>query len=248
MKKFILNIILAVSIFVFLFAGFHLVKIYYNEYRQNEEKQHLQQISKRPENTTDEFKIDWKALKKVNKDIIGWIRVLDTTIDYPIVQGTDNQYYLTHSAEKNEYVGGAVFMDYQMNPNFEFLNTIIYGHSIPNGEVFTDIEKFTNQKFYNNHPYLYIYTPKKNYRCEIFSMYSTKDSSKTYDLNYPNEKSWKEYLDYVKEKADFDRDTKLSVDDHIVTLSTCNLNYGIHSDVRYVLHAKLVEWKNHSVD
>ncbi len=248
MKKFLLNIVLLISICVFLFAGFNIVKIYYTEHKQDEEKTHLQIISKRPKNVKKEFKLDWKALKEVNEDIIGWIRIPDTTIDYPIVKGKDNTYYLNHSAGKSNYFGGAIFMDYQMDSNFKFLNTMIYGHSITNGEMFTDIKLFTDQEFYKNHPYLYIYTPEKNYRCEIFSMYGTKDTSKSYNLNYPNEASWGAYLDLIQNAAMFKTDVELNTKDHIVTLSTCNLDYGVNSDQRYLLHAKLVEWKDHRSD
>ena len=96
--------------------------------------------------------------------------------------------------------------------------------------------------FFDKHPYLYIFTPQQNYRCEIFSIHSAKDLSASYDLNYPTKESWQQYLNMVEGLSDFKRNVKLNTQDHIVTLSTCSYEEGNSTDLRYLLHAKLVKW------
>lgn len=199
-------------------------------------------MSNIPDDLEKDFTVNWKALKKKNDEILAWILIPDTNINYPIVKGSDNSFYLTHSFEKKANYAGAIFMDYQADGKFKDRNTIIYGHNMWHKTMFTDIEKFKEKAFFDKHPYLYIFTPQQNYRCEIFSIHSAKDLSASYDLNYPTKESWQQYLNMVEGLSDFKRNVKLNTQDHIVTLSTCSYEEGNSTDLRYLLHAKLVKW------
>lgn len=241
-KKIILNLLFVVSLCVFVYSGYRLVRIYYQNYQEKEEKTYLEQISRVPDNVTDDFEIDWKALKEQNEEIIGWIKVPNTNINYPIAKGSDNKFYLDHTFAKNYNYAGAIFMDYRMDENFTFKNTLIYGHNTIHRTMFSEIEKFMTQEFFDANKYLYIFTPEKDYRCEIFSIYKTRATSESYNLNYPSDDAWMDYVEMVKKLSYFDRTINFKPSDHIVSLSTCSLEEGYDSDLRILLHAKLVEW------
>lgn len=242
-QKILYDVVFLIALCVFVYSGYKLYHIYSQNHAEKEEKEELQQLSNIPENLEEDFEINWKALKKKNEEILAWLLIPDTNISYPIVKGSDNSFYLTHSFEKKVNYAGAIFMDHQADGKFKDRNTLIYGHNMWHKTMFTDIEKFKKKKFFNEHPYLYIFTPEQNYRCEIFSIHSAKDLSASYDLNYPDTESWQKYQTMVQELSDFKRDVKLTPKDHIVSLSTCSYEEGNSTDLRYLLHAKLVKWE-----
>ena len=241
-QKILYDILFLIALGVFIYSGYQLYHIYSQNHAEEKEKIELQQLSNIPDDLEKDFTVNWKALKKKNDEILAWILIPDTNINYPIVKGSDNSFYLTHSFEKKENYAGAISMDYQADGKFKDRNTIIYGHNMWHKTMFTDIEKFKEKAFFDKHPYLYIFTPQQNYRCEIFSIHSAKDLSASYDLNYPTKESWQQYLNMVEGLSDFKRNVKLNTQDHIVTLSTCSYEEGNSTDLRYLLHAKLVKW------
>ena len=103
--------------------------------------------------------VDFKALKKINPDIIAWIRIPDTSIDYPVVQGNDDSYYLTHTFKKTEHVAGAIFLDSDNNADFSDDKNIIYGHNMKDGSMFRGLRNFLGDKFLKEHHILYLYLP-----------------------------------------------------------------------------------------
>ena len=243
-KKIIYDILFVAALAVFLFSAYKLLSIYYLNYQEGKEKDAVQEIAKVPKDPTKEaFTIDWKALKEKNPEIVGWILIPDTEISYPIVQGTDNAYYLNHTFEKKENYAGAIFMDANANASFQDRNTIIYGHNVKHGTMFAELEKFKEQTFFENHPYLYIFTEKQNYRCEIFSMYSTTATSASYQIQYANDTAYLNYVDMVKGLSVFPRNVEVKGKDRILSLSTCSYERnGQPSELRYLLHALLVKW------
>ena len=134
-------------------------------------------------------------------------------------------------------------MDAGADASFQDRNTIIYGHNVKHGTMFAELEKFKEQAFFEKHPYLYIFTEKQNYRCEIFSMYSTTATSDSYRLQYADDADFMSYVDMVKKRSDFKRAITIQNRDRIVSLSTCSYERdGQPSELRYLLHAVLVKW------
>ena len=130
-KKIIYDILFVIALAVFLFSAYKLISIYYLNYQEGKEKDAVQEVAKVPKNPEKEdFTIDWKALKEKNPEVVGWILIPDTDISYPIVQGSDNSYYLNHTFEKKENYAGAIFMDAGADASFQDRNTIIYGHNV----------------------------------------------------------------------------------------------------------------------
>lgn len=243
-RKIIFDIAFLLALVVFIFSAYKLGSIYYLNYQESQEKKNVQKIANVPKNPEKKaFTIDWKALKAKNPQIVAWILIPDTEISYPVVQGNDNSFYLTHTFEKKENYAGAIFLDMNANKDFKDRNTLIYGHNVKHGTMFAELEKFKDEKFFKEHPYIYIFTEKQNYRCEVFSIYSTTDESKSYITQYANDDDYMKYIDMVQKKSDFKTDVKIKPSDRIVSLSTCSYERdGKPSDMRYLLQAKLVAW------
>ena len=103
--------------------------------------------------------VDFKALKKINPDIVAWIRIPDTSIDYPVVQGNDDSYYLTHTFKKAEHVAGAIFLDSDNNADFSDDKNIIYGHNMKDGSMFQGLHKYESESYLQEHNKVYLYLP-----------------------------------------------------------------------------------------
>jgi len=103
--------------------------------------------------------VDFKALKKMNPDIVAWIRIPDTSIDYPVVQGNDDSYYLTHTFKKTEHVAGAIFLDSDNNADFSDDKNIIYGHNMKDGSMFQGLHKYESESYLQEHNKVYLYLP-----------------------------------------------------------------------------------------
>lgn len=181
--------------------------------------------------------IDFDALREINPDIVGWIVVDGTTIDYPIVQGPDNAAYLNTTFNGTPNPSGAVFMDYRNAPDFSDVNTIIYGHKMRNDTMFQGLSEYKSQDFWSKHPTFTIYTPDAGYRCEVFAAYVTQPVSETYVLDFEGRANFAAYLTYAIDHSVIQTGTVLYSTDRIVTLSTCDYSF---SNARMVVHARMV--------
>jgi len=182
--------------------------------------------------------INFKALIEVNPDVIGWIYSPDTTINYPVVQGNDNAYYLKHLADGTENRNGCPFLDVQNRPDFTDDNSIIYGHHMQNGTMFASISWYEDQSYYDEHPMMYLMTPEAAYRIELFSGYITTMDSSAYMQTFGSIREHTDWLKEVSGRSDFRANLEISAYDRVITLSTCAYRF---ENARYVLHGKLVE-------
>lgn len=185
--------------------------------------------------------IDFKSLENINSDFEGWLYIPGLAISYPVVLGTDNDYYLTHTFQRGENSAGALFLDQATTNPFENYNTIIHGHNMKNGSMFGKLKNFyRDTKTYADNPYFYIYTDDKNYKYFIFSYYVTNATSDTYQLP-GSEEAYQAYKQYVTRSAVYQELTGIPDSAPIVTLSTC---YGDnYTDLRLVVHGILVDTK-----
>ena len=177
------------------------------------------------------MEINFDILKSKNKDIVAWIYSEGTPINYPIVQSKDNDYYLRRLLDGTYNQGGTIFMDYRNNKNFEDYNTIIYGHNMKNNTMFGTFINYKNQEYFNEHPYIYLFTENKKYKIELFAGYVT--SSKNDIYKFPQNINTNEKLIKIaKEKSTFKSNTNVISEDKIITFSTCSYDF---EDARYVL-------------
>lgn len=187
--------------------------------------------------------VDWKALKKVNPDVQGWLYQKGTVINYPVVQGTDNDTYLHTRFDKQWSGGGTLFVDYRMEKDFKGFNSIIYGHHMKDGSMFRSIRGYTKEEgYYDKHKTLELATPHGNYHLVVFSAFITKATDEnTYKMTY-DEAEKQAYIDRAWEQSELSV-TKDSVDvtksDRLVTLSTCAYDY---EEARYIVMCKMVPW------
>ena len=246
MKKILkaLYILLFISIAVFCFYKAYEIKD--EQTKIKEEQTELIDIAEIPEKVEDieEKKevINFQDLININSDFIGWIKIEDTNINYPIVQGTNNTYYLKHSFYKEYSNSGSIYMDATANSNFSSKNTFIYGHYTSDGSMFGQIGKYMKQDFYDKHKEIYIYTSEQNYKLEVFSVHVDKASSKSYQMNFTTDESYKDYIDLMKSYSVIKSDIEIDyTEDRIVTLYSCSHERGHAKDDRYFVHAKLIE-------
>lgn len=180
--------------------------------------------------------VDLEALRQVNPDVVGWIRIPNAKIDYPVVQGEDNDYYLNHTWEKNKNSVGAIFMEYQNNPNMGDYNTLIYGHNMEDNSMFTQLHRYNEQKFYEEHPYVYLVTDSGIFRYEIFSSYKAEIDSEAYRLSFQQGQTRENFLATTLERSVIETGIEPEIRDRILTLSTCS---GVGYSTRWVVHARL---------
>lgn len=185
---------------------------------------------------TQKRSIDWEYLKSINKDIIAWIEIENTKIDYPILKDKD-VYYLKHTFDKKYNSNGSIFTTNSYP--FEDKETIVYGHNMKNGSMFSDLGKYLNKDFLNSHFNFKIYTPTCNYEARIFSVYSIgveTESNNIKSLNFEGR------IEYYKKASEYNIETDSNIK-KIVKLSTCSyLNATtIPTDQRYYIVANLIQ-------
>lgn len=182
---------------------------------------------------------DYNKLYSINQDIKGWITVPNTSVNYPIVQGEDNSYYLHHNFNKEANDGGAIFIACENENPFEDQNTIIHGHHMKDGSMFATLNKFKEIDFFKANKYIYISTKDQVRKYEIFSMYVERASVNPYEISFSSDEEYLNYLKTLSSKSIYGTDIQeFSADDKILTLSTCT--YEV-SDGRLLIHAKLIK-------
>lgn len=181
-----------------------------------------------------------QTLAVQNSDTYGWISVEGTNINYPIVQGDDNDYYLDHAFTGDYLPIGSVFADYRCNTSIlRNYNTVFYAHNITSGAMFHDVTKFFEDEYFNNTK-IVIYTFDGMFVYEPFAIYESHESNNYFKTGFTSFKNFQEFTDKIKGDAEKVKDLEFtSNSDRIITLSTCTNGAATQ---RYALHAKLVEY------
>ena len=184
--------------------------------------------------------VDFSDLKRTNPDVVGWLKVNGTNINYPFVQSSDNDYYLTHSFNKSYNGGGWVFLDYRNNGTNN-KNTIIYAHGRSDKTMFGTLKNVLNNGWLNNtnNYVIKISTETENSLWQVFSVYRIPTTSDYLQTNFNDDIEYQNFLDMIKDRSGHNFDTNVASTDNILTLSTCYNN----SD-KMVVHAKLIKKEN----
>ena len=223
------TIVLVVAIAVFCVSGFQLYKIMSGYHKGKAEYDKILEIAveeKEPEEEgqEDSFRVNFDELLAINPDTVGWIRFSPepSQINYPVVQGDDNDLYLHKTFSANDNTVGAIFVNVYNNPDFNDRNTIIYGHRMNDNSMFHDLAKYEDKSFWESNPYFYIYTPDgREITYHIYSTGVVKDVSDTYLTEFASDEEYQAFLNMTKEVAAYDTGIEVGTDDVIVTLSTC---------------------------
>lgn len=241
MKK-IKILLLLVLISSLIYCAFHIYKIFKEEKDAADIKEELIELIDIPDIPPEEpeFSVDFTELKNINPDVVGWIVVEGTQINYPIVQGKNNSFYLNHSYDKKWSGFGSIFMDYNSSNDFNDYNTFIYGHHTKDGSMFGEVYKFLDESFYKEHPFFYVYTPNKNYKVEVFSAYVDDTESKSYNLSFASLEDYKDYINMIQNKSKINSDLVIDYKkDKIITLYSCSHEPNHKKTDRYFIHGIL---------
>lgn len=181
--------------------------------------------------------VNFDNLKKINSDVVGWIKVNGTNINYPFVQSKDNKYYLTHSFNKSYNNAGWVFLDYRNN-NINNRNTIIYPHGRTDKTMFGTLRKVLNNGWINNtnNYVIKISTEKENSLWQIFSIYHIPTTNDYLQTEFKDEREYQRFLNILKNRSNHNFNTSITSNDTILTLSTC-----YNDSEKMVVHAKLIK-------
>jgi sortase B len=189
--------------------------------------------------TEEKVKIDFNKLKSMNQDTVGYIKVNNTNIEYIVVKGNNNDYYLNHNFEKKWNVAGWIFGDYRNHFDETDKNLIIYGHNIKDGSMFGSLITVLNKDWYENKDnyIITLVTEMGTYKYQVFSTYSIVPEDYYITTNFETNESFDQFVNKIKSRSIYNYDIDVTGEDRILTLSSC-IGDGYK---RVVLHAKLIE-------
>lgn len=227
---------------VFLFSGWKIgTELYENNHNRTilDDAKAVYTKEVTTTHVNGEVRDELKSLQKLNKDMAGWLTIADTEIDYPILQSTDNDYYLHHNYKNEKARAGSIFKDYRNTNEFLDKNTIIYGHNMKDGSMFADLRKYLDKDFFKAHPTFSYESGLTNYKVEIFSVYETTTDFYYIETDFPGKQDFDDYLEKVQQQSIYKSNVKVSSKDRIITLSTCDTEKGYEKG-RMVIQGKLV--------
>lgn len=256
--KCVYKLVMAALLGIFLFSGWKVVTLgmqYLNSgesYEALGQYVFLQSQSTRPmwtvlpaqESRTSEPgneeilrpRVDFDGLAEINPDIVGWIYLEDSKINYPIVF-RDNEFYLSHLFTGEYNSGGCIFLDARNETDFSDAHSILYGHHMKDGSMFAGIAAYRDQAFYDSHPTGLLQTPDGTYEIRFFSGYVADTRESAWNLAF-SEEEYGTWLDEIIRKSYFHAEITPTLEDRILTLSTCTYDF---ENARFVLHGVIVE-------
>ena len=236
------NIIMVVAVAVFCISAFQLVRIGKGYYDGRSEYEKIRELAiEKNKKDGPKFQVNFDELRTLNPDTIAWLRFdpEPAAINYPVVQGKDNEEYLHKTFSANENTLGTIFLNVDNNANFLDENSLIYGHYMNDGSMFRHLEDYKDKKFWEANPYFYIYTPDgQELVYHIYSVGEVLDTSETYLTDFPTNDDYQKFLDMTKDVAMYDTGIEVTTGDTIVTLSTCT---SANNDHRFVVRGVKVK-------
>lgn len=175
-----------------------------------------------------------EELKSINSDYKMWIQIENTNINYPVVQGSDNDYYLKHNFRKESNISGTVFVE-SANDIDNDKNIILYGHNMRNGTMFNNITNYKEESFFNEDNKINIIMNNTLYEYEVFSVYVKNVSEVNLAIGFASED---EFINYAYNEADeslYKKDVDFSAEDNLITLVTCSYEF---TDARTIVVAR----------
>ena len=168
-------------------------------------------------------RLSLEELKKINKDIVGWIRINNTHIDYPIVQGKDNMEYLNKDYKREFSLSGSIFMDYRNNPLEADPYTMIFGHNMDRKKMFGDVNNYKDITYFKGHKKGKLYLGQKIYKIKLYAYMQVDGySNMIYDINRYHNGIDEKLISYIENSADVYLKTEVTTKDKLVVLSTCS--------------------------
>ncbi|MBQ8131582.1 MAG: class B sortase [Bacilli bacterium] len=243
MNKKIGNNIVSILTIILVLTGFF---FFYEWYKENNKNEKLKDDLIRHSNQTiktDEYPYittNLSSLIKQNKETIGWVKVPNTNINYPVVQTKDNSFYLNYDFDKKENTAGWIFLDYRNHLDNSDNNYIIYGHNRLDNSMFGTLKNTMQEDWYKNNKYIFFNTINSYLTYKVFSIYSIdKDDFKS-NINLITEEDYKEYINNSLQRSIYNFNVSVTTQDQLLTLYTCDND----NENRTILQAKLVQQKD----
>ena len=196
---------------------------------------------------TDDYpqiNVDFDALREMNDDVVGWIYIPDTEINYPVLQGDNNDQYLYRFMTGKYNGAGSIFLDADVPSDFTGKNSPIYGHNMNDGSMFAGLMGYKDQEFFDQHPKAYLMTPEKNYVVHLFSGYVMDAWGNAWDTTF-SDRTFQEWLDGTLRRSYFSSEVMPTIENVVLTLSTCS--YEV-TEGRFVVHGVLEEYTTETQD
>jgi sortase B len=246
--KIAIDILLTVSLCVAAFSGYKLVSGLIG-YKQADEKydtlkSEAKETAPTSQTVSNASSIDWNYLASQNANVAAWITLPDSVIDYPVTYSDDNSYYLDHLFDGTSNYAGCVFVDYRNARGFTDKNTVFYAHYMYNGEgrMFTALNNYTDQSYYDTHKVFTIDTPTALYQMKVVAGIETTGTSDYIHLTFGSNDEFLNYVNSFVENSTFQSDATIGANDQMITLSTCSPK---NPDGRYALIGKLEKIKDY---
>ena len=196
--------------------------------------------------TKTEKMLQLEELKKENNDIVAWLEIPNTKINYPVLQTSDNEYYMKHNYKKEKSGDGSIFLDKDYNWDTPSSNLLIYGHNNKNGNMFQDLLKYEDENYYKEHPTIQFTTVNEDCTYDIIAVFKSRVYYKSeqnvfryyYFINAENEEEYNNYVEESKKASLYDTGKTAEYGDQLLTLSTCEYS---QEDGRFVIVARKVK-------
>ncbi|NLI68309.1 MAG: class B sortase [Bacilli bacterium] len=239
------RLITVVSLGVFIYAAYNLGDILFDYYKNRklmDEMQDLYYEAEEDDSSDGSIRPGFLPLLEMNEDVVGWITIEGTRIDYPILQAEDNTHYLTRNFYHEESRAGSIYMDYRNDIRLENeKNVVLYGHRMRDGTMFENLTKFLDKEFFETHRYIEFDTLYDSYVGEIFAVYHTLTSFNYIQTRFDDKEEFGELLAQIYDTTLYTHeDVVVTEDDMILTLSTCDYKLD-PEEGRLVVQAKLTK-------
>jgi len=181
---------------------------------------------------------DFDALNTIFPGIAAWIKMDDTNIDYPVMQYTDNDYFLTRLPNGTPHRSGSIFLDYRNSRDFSDKSILLYGHESRTEDMFGSLKNYREQAYYEENPVMYLYTPQKDYMIVLFAGHLAHSQRDHPPLQFEDDEQFLAYIESLKSISFFSSEVDVGADDRIVSLCTCAYDFN---DARLVIVGILIE-------
>ena len=239
-KKAILNLILYIILLsILIYSGIKIFKRYKDKTNNNKIVEQIKSTviveGKNEGENKEEYTVNFNKLKEQNNETIAWLKVNNTNVEYPVVKGTNNSFYLNHSFDKSNNSAGWIFADYRNKFDNTDKNIIIYGHNMRDSSMFGSMKNILNSDWYENEKNTDITLYTENEKCiyKVFSIYKIENEDYYIKTEFKNDNEFEKFIKTLKKRSIKDFSVDVSKDDDILTLSTCANN----NKYRIVLHA-----------
>lgn len=235
-KKIIIKLFMIVCLLVMIYSIYNIITWYLDNKKNESIKEEIKEII---DNNKDNNTIDFKTLKEKNSDIVAYLKVNNTNIDYTVVKGNDNKYYLKHNLYKEYNKAGWIFMDYHNRLDGTDKNIVIYGHNTRDKSMFGTLRNIVTKEWYENtdNHIINLVLEDKVLTYHVFSTYTIKVEDYYINTIFKNNSEFNTFIKTLKKRSVYNYGIEVSEEDSILTLSTCTGN----GKSRMVLHAKLLE-------